>query len=305
MTTGEFRIGRIAGADVLVRPSIVLLAVALVLIYTPRFDDLVANAWLAAVIFAVALLVSVFIHELAHLVAAKAFAMRVPSITLHAFGGFTEVHGASRSPWQELTIAIVGPLASAVIGIAGLWSSTAVDAGILAVALWATGMVNLILAIANLLPGMPLDGGRAMRAIGWLVTGSELRGVMVAAATGRLSAVAVLAWGILSSEIGTRQGLSRLVIAGVIALFLWQGAQASLAHDGRAARMNALVARELAVAETAPASAPRVAAHLSGRELLIAMAENPADHYALVEDDGTSALTLHASAVDRAYRGES
>lgn len=301
----EIRLGRIAGADILVRPSILLLAIALVAIYTPQFDELVANAWLAAVIFAIALLVSVFIHELAHLVAAKAFSMRVPSITLHAFGGFTEVQGTSRTPGQELTIAIVGPLASALIGIAGLWGSNAVEAGILAVALWATGMVNLILAIANLLPSMPLDGGRAMRALGWLVTGSEYRGVVAAAWTGRASAVAVLGWGVLTSQIGTSQGFTRLVIAGLVALFLWQGAQASLAHDGRVARMNGLVARDLAVAEPPPESAPRVAAHLAGRDLLMAMAENPADHYALVEPDGTTHLTLHAATVDRAYRGES
>ena len=145
---------------------------------------------MVAAIFVVALYVSVFLHEVAHVVAARSFGMRVPSVTLHLLGGETAIEGESRTPWQELVTAIVGPLVSLAIGLGAesgrpaRWSP-----GVLHDVVWSVGWVNILIAVFNMLPGLPLDGGRVFKAVVWQLTGREQTGTRVAAWIGRFAAV--------------------------------------------------------------------------------------------------------------------
>ena len=116
---GTWRIGRVAGVDLLARPSLLVMGVILVVLFAPRYEDQTqTNPYVVAAVFVVALYASILLHEIAHVLAARGFGMHVPSVTLHLLGGETAIEGESRTPWQELATAIVGPIVSLAIGLA-------------------------------------------------------------------------------------------------------------------------------------------------------------------------------------------
>lgn len=299
---GTWRLGRIGGVDLLIKPSIVLMGVVLVALFAPRFDDRSdVNPYALAAVFVIALYVSVFIHELAHVFAARQFGMRVQSVTLHLLGGETLIEGESRTPWQELWISISGPLTSLGIGLSSLSLSRSMD-GTTSDILWSVGYVNILVAIFNMLPGLPLDGGRVFRAIIWQVTGREETGVRIAAWIGRAAAIGVVAFALLNRDGENQLGIN-VAIALLVAWFLWQGASHALRNASRSSRINMLVARSIVdTQQPPPEGAPRLSADLYGSALLRAMAANPADVYALTEADGSVVGSLSARAVDDAYR---
>jgi len=298
---GTWRLGRLAGVDLLIRPSLLIMGVALVVLFASRFEDRTdSNPYVLATAFVLALYVSVLIHELAHVAVARGFRMRVHSVTLHLLGGETLIEGESRTPWQELSVSIAGPLASLAIGLACFAVEPTLD-GTSADIISAVAQVNILVAIFNMLPGLPLDGGRVFRAIIWQVTGREEAGIRIAAWLGRLTAVAVVAYALTRSDEPSFE--IDVVIAVLIAWFLWQGAGDALSHAGRSARINSLDARRIGFpGATPPPNAEQLSVDLHGAELLKAMAARPAEAYALVEADGTIYGVLTARAVDEAYR---
>lgn len=298
-----WRVARIAGADIIVRPSLVLIGVVLVVVFAPQFESLGAgpNPYVTSVVFVLSLFLSVFLHELAHLAAARWFGMSVPSVELHLLGGETRIEGDSRHPWQELVTSIVGPLASFIIGIAALWGAAATD-GVTRSVLWSIGFINILIAIFNMLPGLPLDGGRVLRALIWAITGSEAKGVRIAGWIGRLAALALVALAVSIMFDEDQFAIGRALLVLAVALFLWQGASFALKHGVAIARIGSLEARALMQPEPPPPNSVPISVRLTGRDLLVALAENPANSYALVDDDGRVVGTLFASTVDRAYR---
>lgn len=300
---GTWRIGRVAGVDVLIKPSLLLMGVALVVLFAPRWEDRSdTSPYLLATVFVVALYVSVLVHEIAHVLAARAYRMRVDSVTLHLLGGETVIEGESRTPVQELVTSIVGPLASLAIAAGAFAASDAMGFTIASDVVWSIAWVNLLVAGFNMLPGLPLDGGRVFRAIIWQVTGREDTGVRVAAWIGRATAVAVVAVALLTTD-GARDTTINLLIAAFVAWFLWEGATDALRNAGRTARINLLVARDIGFAgATPPPGAPTLSVSLRGSDLLRAMAAHPAEAYALTEPDGSVHGVLTSRAVDDAYR---
>jgi Zn-dependent protease/CBS domain-containing protein len=167
--------------------------------------------WAMGILTALALFVSVLAHELAHSLVANARGMKVSSITLFIFGGVSNLEEEPEKPWTEFSMAIVGPLTSLVLGFvlwgvafaiaarsvsfgdlisgAGLNSPVASVIGYLA---W----INMVLAVFNLIPGFPLDGGRVLRSIIWGSTGSLTRATNAAAIIGRLFGWAFIAYGV-------------------------------------------------------------------------------------------------------------
>lgn len=302
-TPGAIRLGRFAGVLVQIRPSLLLMGVALVLLFAPRFAGSAQNSYLVSTAFVVGLYVSVLVHELAHVVAARHFGMAVSSVTLHLLGGETVMEGESRTPWQELLTSIVGPVTSLVIGLAGLWSSTLFDGGVTDEIVWSIGFVNVLVAIFNMLPGLPLDGGRVFRAIVWHFSGNEATGIRAAAWFGRISAVAIVAVVLVLVDWDDERTIIDLVIALLVGWFLWQGAGDALRHADRFARVNQLVARELGeLGVDVPLDSPRLPVGLRGTSLLRAMAAEPAHVYVLVDDADQQVAVLRASRVDEAYR---
>ena len=196
---GGWRIGKLAGADIIVRPSLLLMGVVLVIVFAPQFKELNQgpNPYLISIAFVLSVYVSVFLHEVAHLLAARWFGMPVPAIELHLLGGETQIEGDAHHPWQEFTISVVGPLSSAIIGLAAFWGAQASSGAMFSV-LWSLGFINMLVAAFNMLPGLPLDGGRVLRSIIWGVTGSEAKGVRIAGGIGRIAAVLLIAVAIVT-----------------------------------------------------------------------------------------------------------
>ncbi len=302
---GTWRIGRLAGVDLLIRPSLLVMGVVLVVLFAPRFEGQTAtDPYVVAAVFVVALYVSVLLHEIAHLVAAQAFGMTVASVTLHLLGGETAIEGESRTPWQELATAIVGPIVSLAIGIGAYqWAGT-LGTGVLHDVAWSVGWVNILIAVFNMLPGLPLDGGRVFKAVVWQLTGREETGTRFAGWIGRVAAVAIAALILLRADFSGDRWTFDVVIAGLLGWFLWEGSSQALKHSVRGARINQLEARAmLEPADRIPPGAPTLAADLRGSVLLRAMAAQPAETYVLVESDGSVAGVLRAARVDEVYRG--
>ncbi|MET1062350.1 MAG: site-2 protease family protein [Aeromicrobium sp.] len=300
---GTWRIGRVVGVDLLIRPSLLVMGAILVIVFAPRYEDRSGTSpYVLAAVFVVALYASVLVHEIAHVLAARAFGMRVDSVTLHLLGGETLIEGESRTPWQELATSIVGPLASLAIGLVSFALADSMAIGTGSDIVWSIGYVNIVVAVFNMLPGLPLDGGRVFKAIIWQVTGREETGTTVAGWIGRAAAVAIVVLALTRLGSDTASSVD-LAISLLIAWFLWQGSSEALRHAGRSARINRLVARDIGFAgATPPPGAVPLPVDLRGAELLRAMAARPAEAYALVESDGTIFGVLTARAVDETYR---
>jgi len=148
---------------------------------------------------AVLLFVSVLLHELCHSVVAQARGLKVHSITLFIFGGVSNIAQESEDPQDEFLIAVVGPVSS--LALAGMFWLAGLalpnDLSPTSALLTYLAMVNLMLAIFNILPGFPLDGGRVLRAILWGVTGSVVRGTTIASVVGQVVAFLFIGYGFL------------------------------------------------------------------------------------------------------------
>jgi len=248
---GTFKVGTIAGSDVLVTSSWFLIAALIAWTVSPRVEQvepgLGSLKYVAGFAFAIVLYLSVLLHEASHAYMAKHYGYGITSITLHFLGGATAIEGESRTPRQEFLIAVVGPLTSLAVGAAalGLWFVT--PDGLLLMAVEGLAGANLIVGLLNLVPGLPLDGGRVLKAAVWWVTGDMLRGTVAAAWTGRMVALAALAWPLLQERvIGTPPDVFDILLAGMIALFLWSAASSALASARARGTLPALVARQLA-----------------------------------------------------------
>lgn len=248
---GTLRIGSIAGIDVLITSSWFVVAFLIAVTFAPRIEvvqpGLGVLKYVAGFVFAVILYLSVLLHEASHAVTAKRLGYGVTSITLHFLGGMTEIDGQSRRPRHEFWIAVVGPLTSIAIGVAavGLWF--VVPDGLLQVAVEGLAGANLVIGVLNLVPGLPLDGGRVLKALVWGASGNQHRATIVAAWGGRVVALALLAWPLVQDRvIGEPPTILDLVLVFILGLFLWTGATAALAHARMRQRLPALVARPLA-----------------------------------------------------------
>lgn len=248
---GTLRIGSIAGIDVLITSSWIVIAFLISLGFAPRIEDVEPGLgfwkYVAGFVFAVVLYLSVLLHEASHAVMAQRLGYGVNSITLHFLGGMTEIDGSSRKPRHEFWIAVVGPLTSIAVGAVALGLVRLVPDGLVEVALEGLAGANLVIGVLNLVPGLPLDGGRVLKAVVWGASGDQHRGSLVAGWGGRLAALALLAWPIVQEPIlGEPPTLMDIVLVFILGLFLWTGATAAMAHARIRQRLPALVARPLA-----------------------------------------------------------
>lgn len=248
---GTFRVGSIAGIDVLITSSWFIVAILISVTFAPRIEleqpGLGVWKYVAGFVFAVVLYLSVLLHEASHAIVAQRLGYGVNSITLHFLGGMTEIDGTSRKPRHEFWIAVVGPLTSIAVGVGavGLWFL--VPDGLVKVAIEGLAGANLVIGVLNLVPGLPLDGGRVLKAVVWGASGKEHRGTIVAGWGGRVAALALLAWPLVQEPLlGTPPTLIDIILVFVLGLFLWTGATAAMAHARIRERLPALVARPLA-----------------------------------------------------------
>jgi Zn-dependent protease/predicted transcriptional regulator len=195
--------------------------------YFPQvLPDLPAAAyWTKGLLAALLLFVSVFLHELSHSVAARRYSIPVSGITLHIFGGVSQLEREPDRPGVEFVVAAVGPLTSFAIA-AGL----VVAQGLLQPApgtraiMTYLALVNTVVGVFNLVPGFPLDGGRLLRSLLWKLKGSLSWATRVATQVGSGFAFVLIGIGLLRALRGEFVGGLWLALIG---LFLRQAAQGS------------------------------------------------------------------------------
>lgn len=161
-------------------------------------------------------------HELGHAIVARRLGARVRGITLFLLGGLSEISEEIRAPGNEFAIALAGPLVSAALAGGFALTAFAAEGPIEAVAA-SLAVGNLFLALFNLIPGLPLDGGRLLRAGIWRLTGDRRRATRIGVAGGRLLALALFVLGVLVLARGSTAGVWYLLMA----LFLDQSARAA------------------------------------------------------------------------------
>lgn len=220
----SFRLGRVAGVPVGVNWSVLviflLIAWGLAANQFPRaYPDRPTIAYVAAgLAAAVVFFLGLLAHEVAHAVVAKRNGIEVEGITLWLFGGVSELKGEARDPGAELRIAGVGPLVSLIIGlffgaIAVVLALAGAHGLLLGAVSWLAG-INVLLAVFNVLPAAPLDGGRVLRAAVWKATGDRTRAAVVAARAGWILGVLLIGLGLWQFLVGAGVGGLWLALIG-------------------------------------------------------------------------------------------
>jgi Zn-dependent protease len=247
---GTLRIGQVAGVDITVQASWLLIAGLIAVMVAPSIDLIAPGLgnlrYVAGLAFAVLLYLSVLLHEISHALAAKAFGLPVKSVTLHFLGGVTEIEGEPPTAGREFVIAVVGPLTSLLVGALAWVLAGQLSGGLVGYAVLALAQANLIVGVLNLAPGLPLDGGRILRAVVWKATGNPHRGTLVAGWCGRALAVLALGFPLALPAWGRQPSVWDFAIAVIIATFLWTAASQSLTGARIRAKLPTLQARRLA-----------------------------------------------------------
>lgn len=237
--------------DVLVRSSWLLVAALLSVMLADVVEQIQPGLggwkYLGGLAFAVLLYLSVLLHEMSHALMAQRYGLPVRSITLHFLGGVTEIEGEPDTPRREFAVSVVGPLTSLAVGGACLVLLLVTPEGLLTAAVRALAGANLVVGVLNLVPGLPLDGGRVLRAAVWQATGNPHRGTIVAGWGGRVTAAVALSWPLWKPTVSDRPAdLFDFLLAFVVAVFLWGGASAAITSARLRRRLPALRARALA-----------------------------------------------------------
>ncbi|MEU8568686.1 site-2 protease family protein [Streptomyces pathocidini] len=303
---GGILMGRPFGVPVYVAPSWFLVAALITWVFGGQLErvlpELGGIRYLVSLFFAVAFYASVLVHELAHTVAALRFKLPVRRIQLQFFGGVSEIEKESETPGREFVLAFVGPLLSLVLAGVFYLGMQAVDPGTVPGVLLAGLMIsNLIVAAFNLLPGLPLDGGRMLRAVVWKISGKPMTGTVAAAWTGRALAVSVLvglplltrtgALGRAAEDISGVDTITDALLAAILAAIIWTGAgnslrMARLREHLPELRARALTRRAVPVESETPLSEALRRANEAGARALV-----------VVDGQGTPLSVVRESAI--------
>ena len=276
-------VARPFGIPVYISPYWLVFAIVLVVMYANSAEANLASTqsrYIVAAAFVVLLYVSVLVHELAHCMVARGFGLPVRRVLLYPLGGYSEIEQEPGSPGREALISAAGPLISLAIAGAGYLIARAVPHGLTHQLVAQLFFANLVVGIFNLLPGLPLDGGRIFRAGVWKITGRPVTATMAAAWAGRVLALVLVGFALFGQRnSGSFIGLYWLWLL-VIAGFIWiQSTQAIKAAKIRE-RLPMVSARSLSrkaipVAANVPLSeAVRRAQEAGARALVVVDHEN-------------------------------
>jgi Zn-dependent protease/predicted transcriptional regulator len=204
------RIGRVFGVDInihftwLIIFGLVVWSLAVGVFPGERPNWGANTYWALAIAAALLFFLSVLIHELSHSLIAISQGNKVAGITLFVFGGVSTITGESRRPVDELVMAAAGPVSSVILaGVFGALASVFGPANDAAAVLFGyLWQINLMLAIFNMVPGFPLDGGRVLRAAIWWVTNDIGRATRLAASVGQAIAYLMMFGGLIVALTG-------------------------------------------------------------------------------------------------------
>jgi Zn-dependent protease len=254
----QIRLGRIFGIEIGLHYSWLIIAVLIATSLAghfraehPSWESTVI--WTMAIMTAFLFFVAIILHEFSHAAVARLRGLPVRSITLFALGGIAQIGKEAGDAKTEFWMGIAGPIASALIGVLCLaiawflgWTFAVEPATpLMAMLVW-LGYINIGLAVFNMVPGFPMDGGRVLRAAIWWITGNAAQATRAAAATGQVIAFGFILLGVLRFFAGA--GLDGLWIA-FIGWFLLSAAQAAsaqaeLTETFRGVRVADLMARD-------------------------------------------------------------
>lgn len=225
-------LGKFFGVPIYFAPSWLIIAALLTFYYGPVIDDSVpglssSSAYLLAFGFAVVFALCVLAHEIGHTAASLLLKRPVLRIVIFLLGGVSEIDNEPQRPREEFLIAAAGPFVSGIItAIAGVVSARLDDHTIAGTFFLLLFWSNLIVLVFNVLPGLPLDGGRVLRAAVWAVSKSQLLGTRVGAWAGRVVAI-----GVVVLTLAVYRGPNAMVgglIGLLLATYLWAGAGQTL-----------------------------------------------------------------------------
>ena len=202
-----FRIGRIFGIEIIVDPSWLLVSFLVSWSFASWFGEILAGSRFDQAVYFGMGVASMFLffasliaHELGHSLVARGKGIEVASITLFIFGGVARIKRDPETPGDELKIALAGPAVSVVLGALFIgvgWLASAVESTIAAEIFFLVGQVNIAVAVFNMIPGFPLDGGRVLRAVIWAWRKDVVRATKVASLAGRAVAALMIGGGML------------------------------------------------------------------------------------------------------------
>ncbi len=230
MTPGSIRLGTYAGIPVRAHWSMAFVALWFGVILSRDlgvFGGLVATA---------AFFVSILAHEFGHAMVARHYGVNTESIDLWALGGVARLDRESPSPRADGLIAVAGPAVSLLIGVAAFGAGIASQSSVL---VW-VGFVNGVLAVFNMLPGAPLDGGRVLRAVRWAQTGNKYRAMRDAGNAGR-----VLGWGMVGLGFVLMLNGQFGVFVMITGLFIALNARAEIMTSYVAEQLDGVKVRDL------------------------------------------------------------
>lgn len=211
----QVKLGRIFGVEIGLHYSWFLIALLITLslagqfqLNNPQWSDTLR--WTLALVTAVLFFVAIVAHELSHALVAKARGLPVRSITLFALGGVAQIEKEAADAKTEFWMGIVGPITSFLIGVVCLVLTLALgwtppeppQRPLPAILMW-LGYINIGLAIFNMIPGFPLDGGRVLRGLIWWITGNAKRATTIAARVGQVIAFGMIIYGVMQFFGGT------------------------------------------------------------------------------------------------------
>jgi Zn-dependent protease/CBS domain-containing protein len=192
--------------------------------------------WATAIITTLLFFTTIVVHELSHALVAKAHGLPVRSITLFALGGVAEIEKETPDARTEFWIGIIGPITSCLIGFICLsvvlafgWTPSAFPQNPLLAGLMWLGYINIMLALFNMVPGFPLDGGRVLRAILWWITGNAKRATQIAASVGQFVAYGLIVLGVFRFFGGADIGGLWIAFIGWFLLEASRGSYAQIA----------------------------------------------------------------------------
>jgi len=241
----------------------------------------------------VLLYVSVLVHELSHSLVARGYGLPVRRILLYPLGGFSEIEREPPTPGREFVVSAAGPalslaLAAVGYGLMRVVSPDTIPGTLVRQLMWA----NLVVGIFNLLPGLPLDGGRMLRAVIWKLTGRQSTATIAAAWAGRVLAVSLFVVPFTAGAVnGTGGDLVSVLWLAVIAVFMWTGAGQAIKATRFRERLPALQARRLA------RKAVSVAADTPVAEAIRRAEENQARAVVIVDHEDKPIAILNETAV--------
>ncbi|MFN0096047.1 MAG: site-2 protease family protein [Dehalococcoidia bacterium] len=299
----NFRIGTLLGIPIMVNPSWFILLVVLVFtlsqnVFPESYEGTPVTYTLMALFTALVFCASIILHELAHSVVARAYKLPVKDITLFVFGGVAQITKEATRPIAELLMAIAGPLMSLALGFAfiGLWilMGSSEDRAIDQIVFF-LGATNFVVAVFNMLPAFPMDGGRVLRSLIWLVGRNYSFATQAAAWIGRVFAWAGIAIGMLAM-LGVETIVAQSAFSGVwlilMGFFLEGAARQSLVQNRVRDALGRYTVRDLMQTDP-PAIDPSISLGVLARG---AFEINPRACY-FIEQDGKLAGIISAHQV--------